>query len=298
MRVRDGLLAFLGVVTIAGLNFVAVHESNRELAPFWGAALRFGIAALLFAGYAAFRRIPFPRDRALLGVVLYGVLGFFAGYALAYYALVDLSPGLASIVMATVPLLTVLLASLQGQERLTLRPLVGALVALVGIGVIFAEGLRAAAPLLALLAMLAAAVSAAQTSIVVKRFPRPHPAIANAVGMGVGAALLAGLSLAAREPWVLPRTSGPWIALVYLILVGSVAMFFLFLLVLDTWTATAASYMFVLSPIVAIAAGAIVSGAPVTLLTLAGAAIVGVGVWVGALSSPVASAAAAPAASR
>ena len=38
------LAAFLVSTVIFGSNFVAVRLSNQELAPFWGAALRFAVA--------------------------------------------------------------------------------------------------------------------------------------------------------------------------------------------------------------------------------------------------------------
>lgn len=42
------LLVFAIAVLIGGSNFVAARFSNRELAPFWGAGLRFGIAGVYF----------------------------------------------------------------------------------------------------------------------------------------------------------------------------------------------------------------------------------------------------------
>ena len=45
---RATLAAFLGTVVLAGLNFVAVRFSNRELPPFEGAALRFRISLVWF----------------------------------------------------------------------------------------------------------------------------------------------------------------------------------------------------------------------------------------------------------
>ena len=46
---RAIVIAFLATVLLAGINAVAVRLSNAELAPFWGAALRFGCATAIFA---------------------------------------------------------------------------------------------------------------------------------------------------------------------------------------------------------------------------------------------------------
>jgi drug/metabolite transporter (DMT)-like permease len=113
---RATLLAFFGFVILSGSNFVGVRFSNFELPPFWGAALRFSVAGLLFFLIVALRRIQLPRGRALLGATVYGILSFGVSYAFAYYALVSLNAGLASVVLVLVPLATIFLAAAQGQE--------------------------------------------------------------------------------------------------------------------------------------------------------------------------------------
>lgn len=94
------LAAFAGVVLIGGANFVAVRFSNEELAPLFGAGIRFAAAALIFLGLVSMRRIPLPRGQALVGAVLYGLLAFTAAYALAYSALVTLPAAVGSVVMS------------------------------------------------------------------------------------------------------------------------------------------------------------------------------------------------------
>ena len=75
------LAAFATTVVIIGVNFVAVRLSNTGLAPGWGAAFRFGIAAWLLLGFVLARRIPLPSGRALVGAVLYGTFTFAAFFA-------------------------------------------------------------------------------------------------------------------------------------------------------------------------------------------------------------------------
>lgn len=277
------LAAFVGVVVIAGLNFVAVRFSNRELPPFAGAALRFGGAALLFWAFVVWRKIPLPRGRGLVGALVFGLLSFAASYALAYYGLVFVPAAFASVIIALVPLLTLVLAGIQGVERATVRAGVGALVALAGIAILFWDSLRADSSVLPLLALVLAAVAIAQSSIVVKRFPRAHPAGTNAIAMTFGAVLLAALSLAVREPWALPRAPPTLIALGYLVTIGSVGLFGLYLFVLGEWTASAVSYQTVLSPFVTVAAGALLAGEVVGWAFALGGAIVLAGVYLGAL---------------
>jgi drug/metabolite transporter (DMT)-like permease len=272
------------VVLIGGSNFVAVRFSNAELPPYWGAALRFLPAGVLFFAAMVLSRIPMPRGAALRGAAIYGVLNFCASYALAYYGLVDAPAGTAAVIFATVPLFTLALVALHGQEAFRARGLVGALIALSGIALVFREQLSTDIPLPALLAILASAAVAAESGVLAKGLPRMHPIATNAVGMLVGGALLLALSLVAGEQRPLPRAPETWAALVYLSLVGSIGLFALFLAMLRRWTASASSYSIVVMPLVAIALGAALRSEVITAVFLVGAALVAVGVYIGALS--------------
>ena len=285
-RSPDGftLVAFALAVTLGGGNFLAVRFSNQELPPFWGAGLRFSLAALLFVAIVVVLRLRWPRGSQLLLTLLYGVLGFAAFYALMYWALLQVTAGVATIVMAVVPLVTLLLAAAQGLERLRPRGVFGALLALAGIGWMTVGPEQVAIPLSALAAMLAAALAVGESIILGKRLSANHPAMTNAVGMTAGAVLLLGLSLAAGEAWALPRQTGAAVAVAYLVTLGSVGLFALVLDVVRRWTVSATSYMFVLFPVVTLALGAWLADEPVTGEAILGALVVVLGVWVGALS--------------
>lgn len=72
------MLAFAGVVVLGGANATAVKLTVAELAPFWGAALRFLAAGALMLLLVAASRRSLPRGRSLTGAVVYGVVGFAA----------------------------------------------------------------------------------------------------------------------------------------------------------------------------------------------------------------------------
>jgi O-acetylserine/cysteine efflux transporter len=261
-----------------------VRFSNAELPPYWGAAIRFLPAGALFFAAMALSRIPIPRGASLRGAAVYGALNFGAGYAFGYYGLVDTPAGTAAVILATVPLFTLGLVALHGQERFRVRGLIGGLIALAGIGLVFREQLSANVPMLSLLAMLANALVAAEAGVIAKGMPRMHPIATNAVGMLVGGVLLLVLSLAVGERHALPQASETWAALIYLCVIGSIGLFGLFLAMLRRWTASASSYALVVMPLVAIALGAILRSEAITPIFLAGGGLVAVGVYIGALS--------------
>ena len=272
------------MILIGGSNFVAVRFSNAELPPFWGATIRFiPASALLFLSLLVWK-IPVPRGAALVGAVLWGALNFGVGYALLYFGLQKAPAGTASVMLATVPIFAFVLAYLHGLERFRVRPLVGALIALLGIAVVFAEQLTADVPPLNLLAVLANAAVAAEAGVIAKRFPRTHPLSTNAVGMLVGAVIVGVLSFAVGEAHALPQRIETQLTLVYLATVGSIGLFGLFIFVLNRWTVSASSYALVVMPLVALSLGALLRGEAISPFFLVGAAVVAVGVYVGALS--------------
>ncbi|MGQ0534965.1 MAG: EamA family transporter [Methanobacteriota archaeon] len=109
------LLAFAAMVLLLGSNFVAVRFSNRELAPFWGGGFRFALGMFLLATIVALRRVPMPRGPAFWGAALFGALAFGGNFAFLYWGLVRTPAGTASVLFATTPLLTFLLAVAVGQ---------------------------------------------------------------------------------------------------------------------------------------------------------------------------------------
>jgi drug/metabolite transporter (DMT)-like permease len=277
-------LAFVGAFVIGGSNFVAVRYSNEELAPYWGAGVRFALATLLLLAVTRVMRLPLPSGRALVATALYGALSIGVSYALLYWALVSAPAVFASVVVALVPLLTLLLAAAEGLERLSWRGLAGGAVAISGVAVVFGEQLRLDVPLAAGLAALAGAVCIAQANVLAKRLPHLHIFSVNTIAFGVGAALLLALSLLAGEPRALPQRSDTWIALAYLVVPGAIGLFGLFLYVLERLTASATSYVLVLAPIVTVTLGVLLRAEPVTGTLLAGAVLVGIGVYLGALT--------------
>jgi O-acetylserine/cysteine efflux transporter len=282
---RSTLAAFVVAVVFLGVNFVAVRFSNQELPPFWGSSLRFIIASVILFSMVRLRKIPLPQGMALTGAVLFGLFSFAISYGFLYWGLTRVSAGMASVTFATIPLITQLIASLIGQERLTWRGILGALVVIAGISLVFLEQLRFDIPFIYMGAVLAGVVSSALSGIVVKHFPKSHPISTNVVGMGVGALLLLILSFFVGETRALPALPATWTALAWLVL-SSIVGFVLIVWLLSRWTATATSYIGVLTPLVTIVAASILTGETPTVTFLMGSLLVLAGVYVGALSAP------------
>ncbi len=280
------LVAFIAFSVLGGANAVAVKFALLDLAPFWAAGTRFAIAGLLLFGLAVAMRRPLPRGEQLVGTTLFGFFGVGLAYLFLYWGLQTAPAGTTMLMLATVPLLTVLLAVAQRVEPLRILGLAGAVIASIGIVVVGRDQIRLDVPLLALGALLLGAVCMAQSAVVVKRFPPGDPVPANAIGMTLGGLMLFVMALATGEPLVAPAGVESWLAMAYLVVPGSILLFVLALYILARWTASATSYAFLFFPLVAVALGALMLNEPVQPTFLIGGAIVLVGVYVGAVHRP------------
>lgn len=280
---RGTLAAFLLVSVLAGGNAVGIRFSNRELDPLWGASLRFAAAALILLAAMAVLKLPMPRGRDFRGSAFYGLLSFAAGFALIYYGLQELHAGFGQILLAIVPLATLLLAVVERQETFRWAAAAGGVIALIGIVVMSQGALREAIPMVSVLALVGGAFCFAQAGIVVGWVPTVHPVSVNAIGMAVGSAALIVGSVVTGESQAMPDVVETWAALAYLIVIGSVVVFVLFVLVIKRWGASRAAYTLVLIPIFTVMYSVWLLDEPVGWELLAGGALVLAGVYVGAL---------------
>jgi len=280
---RGTLVAFLvGAVLSAG-NPISVKFSNVELDPFWGATLRFALAAALMLTVMAVLRVRFPRGRALLGAVLYGVFNFGLAFACLFYALVELGAGFLQILLAVIPLITLLLVVVQRLERLRASAVVGAVVAFVGVLLMSQVAVGDSISLTSILVAMAAAFCLAEGAVLVRVFPPEHPVSLNAVGMTVGAIILFIGHLIAGDEMALPTMRATWLALAYMVVIGSGVVFSLWVYVLRRWEASRAAYNFVLLPITTLLFSHWITGEQVGPELILGGILILVGVYVGAL---------------
>jgi len=278
------LIAYILSVIFAGANAVGVRFSVAELAPFWGAAIRFAIAAFIFWTLAIIRKAAMPRGRGFVGVALYGFFAFGGSYAFLYWAIQYIPAGLTQVMLSVVPLLTFFFAFFHRLEKFQLRGLIGALFAVAGIAYAFFEHPGSSLPVGALIAVLAGAACIAESTVVAKMHPQNDLFMTNALAMTVGTVTLLVLSFVGGEERNIPTQSATWIAISYLVLFGSVVVFYLFLYVINNWTASASSYQFVLFPFVTVLVAGWLANETINPAFVIGGILVLVGVWIGALS--------------
>ncbi|GAG94727.1 unnamed protein product, partial [marine sediment metagenome] len=124
----------------------------------------------------------------------------------------------------------------------------------------------------------------AEGTVLYKTFPGADPLAVNSLALTTGAVILFLISLFAGETWILPANQATWIAYGYLVIAGSVLMFYSFLYVLNRWSASATSYSTLLIPVATIVVAAWLLDEQITLQFMVGSIIVVGGVWLGAIS--------------
>lgn len=280
---RPVLLAFFLFILVGGGASVAIRITYAEMAPFWAAASRFALAAIVFWLLVYFQKLRLPKGRALLGAVIFGTVTVGLAFVLIAWGLVATPASLYQILMALVPLLTLFLSALHGVESITTRGILGSLLAVVGIAITVGGATSVQLSLPHIIAILVAAAFMAEGGVLIKKFPPNPPIMTNAIGMTVGALILGVVSLFSREPWVLPTQTNTIVAFIYLTFFVTILAFMLYMFVLGKWTASGTSYGFVIVPLVTIVVAATIAGETITINFLLGAVFVLAGVFVGAL---------------
>jgi drug/metabolite transporter (DMT)-like permease len=175
-----------------------------ELRPFTVVLVRFGAAAIamLLVVRVSGHRMP-GSGRTWVGFLVLGALNSFVPFSLIAWGQVHLTSGLASILNATTPLFTAVVAHAWGQERLVAHRVGGVLLGLAGVAVLIGPGAlrHLGASTLGELAIVGAAIFYAFAGTYGRRF-RAMPAVVPVAVMLTTSALLAlPRALVLDHPW-------------------------------------------------------------------------------------------------
>jgi len=251
--------------------------AGETIPPVFAAGVRFLLAGALMGAFVLARRgrDPFRVGRSeLASAALVGVL-LLGANALLFVAERRVPIGLASLLIASVPLWIVLMRTVTG-DRPSRVALAGVGTGFVGIAVLVRP--TAAASLLGILLVLGSALVWATGSFASSKLPLPEdPFVATTLQMLSGGALLLPLGLAFPGAESLDPTTWSWrslVGLTYLVLIGSLVGYTAYVWLLGNLPiSTVATYAYV-NPVVAILLGVIFLDESVSWQILVGAAVV------------------------
>ena len=273
--------ALLGLLAVLwGGAFFFSKVALGELPPATVVLARFGVAALAMLMVVRLTGHRMPRSpRIWAGFALLGLLNNFIPFSLIAWGQVHITSGLASILNATTPLFTALVAHALGQERLTAHRVAGVLLGLAGVAVLIGPGAlqQLGVHTWSELAIVGAAVSYAFAGTYGRRF-RAMPAAVPVAGMLTTAALTAlPIALVLDRPWMRRPSLAVGGALLALALLTTALGFLLYFRLLSSAGAINVMLVTLLIPVTALLLGSLVLDEPVAPTALAGMALIGAG---------------------
>jgi len=251
-------LAFTACTVIWGSTFLFISIGNDTVAPMWAASLRLIFASLVLVALVLAGGRGLPTGRALRAAASFGMFQFGFSLPLLYWGETVIPSGLAAVVFATIPITSALIARAFGLERLERLKMGGAVLALGGVGLLFAHALTARITPLPLLAVYLATVAAALGSTMLKRGPRQDPMGANAVAAAVGVPFCLLASWLLHESRELPVHWVQIYPILYLAIAGSVGAFVVFAWLVNHWPVSTIAFIGVVVPVIAVTLGALV----------------------------------------
>jgi drug/metabolite transporter (DMT)-like permease len=277
MRAR---IVWLVLCAIWGSTWLFIKLGLRDLPPVTFAGIRFVIASLILLAIGLIRGRRIPRRRADWALIAAtGILAFAINYGLLFWGEQHISSGLAALLQTTIPAFGLIIAHVHlPSERMTMAKVFGVILGILGVGVIFSNQLSSEGPhaLWGSAAIVVGAFAAAYANVLVKaRGGHLDPAMLASGQMffGLIPLLLVGISTEGN-PLFFHWTGLAVVALVYLVVVGSVVAFLLYYWLVRNMDVTKTMLISLVTPLVAVTLGMIVLDERLSWRTVMGGACI------------------------
>ncbi len=272
------LLAFATIYFVWGSTFLAIRVGVREVPPFLMAAMRFLAAGLILYGWTVLRGERSPTVRQWTSAAWLAILIFVLDYGLLFWAEQRVPSGIAAVMMATIPVFMALSEIIfLRTQRLTVRLALALLIGIGGVAVLMSRSLNlGGAPVdgAGAVALIVAAIAWAVSSALTRILELPSSkAMSSGAQMLVGGVFLAITAAALGEfrnfhPSAVSR--GAWLALLYLIVPGSIIAFTAYVWLIHHESPTKVGTYAYVNPVVAVLIGYFLGGEALGLRTILG----------------------------
>ena len=274
------LLIVLALVWGAAFFFSEV--ALEEVRPFTIVFARVSLAAVALWLVVLAAGLPLPRSAGLWGAFFaMGAINNVLPFSLIVWGQTAITGGLASILNASTPVFTVLLAHFfTRDERLTAGRLAGVLLGLAGVAVMIGpEALAGLGGSVAgQLAVIAAAICYGCAGVFGRRFASQPPLVTAAGQVTASSCLMLPLMLLVDRPWTLAMPGlETWGSLLAMALLGTALAYIIYFRILATAGATNILLVTLLVPVSAVLLGMIVLGERLETYQLPGMMLIGLG---------------------
>ncbi len=267
-----------------GGSFFFVGIAVKELPPITIVTLRVTIAALALLTVCRVLGYSLPRKvEVLRAFLIMGLLNNIIPFSLIVWGQTHIASGVASILNATTPLFTVLVAHMMTtDEKVSANKLAGVIIGFVGVATMIGPAALTGerSSLWGQLAILGAAISYAFAGIFGRRFKAMGvPPLVTATGqISASSLVLIPAALLVDRPWALAMPSGEtWAALFGIALLSTALAYLIFFRILSSAGATNLALVTFLIPVSAIVLGSLVLGEQLALKHVIGMAMIAAG---------------------
>ena len=272
------LLAFAIIYFVWGSTFLAIRVGVREVPPFLLAAMRFLAAGLALYGWMIARGERSPGARQWMSAFLIALLIFVFDYGLLFWAEQRVPSGPAAVMMATIPVFMALSEIIfLRTQTLTVRLTLALLIGIGGVAVLVSRSLNlGGAPVdsAGAAALIFGSMSWSVASALTRKLPLPSSrAMSSGTQMLAGGILLALVAVALGEfrnfhPGAVSAEA--WLALLYLIVPGSIIGFTAYTWLIQHESPTRVGTYAYVNPVVAVLVGYFFGGEMLGLRTALG----------------------------
>jgi drug/metabolite transporter (DMT)-like permease len=271
------ILAFFAIYVLWGATFLAIRIAVQLIPPFFTAGLRFFAAGTFLYCFMRLRGQPRPSPAEWRSLAVIGLLMFVATYGALFWGEQYVPSGITSVLQATLPVITIALEVLVfRRQRLRWRMLAAVLMGFCGVALLLLENGRQQVGLLPCAVILAGGTAWSLGAVLTRSMPLPQSRpLTSGAAMMLGGSVLLMLSGITGEMHPFPHIPArAALALLYLIVGGSLLAFTAYIWLLGRMPATRVASHAYVNPLVAVALGYFVAGEIITVRTILAATLV------------------------
>lgn len=270
------VLAFFAIYVLWGATFLAIRVAVLQMPPFLVAGIRFFVAGGLLYGFMRLRGEPSPSAVQWRSIALMGLFMFVVTYGALFWAEQFVPSGITSVIEASLPAITLTLEVFVFRQQRFRWGMLGAVgLGFGGVALLLFKN-ESGIEVLPCLVILGGGVAWSLGAVLTRSAPLPRSRPLTAGGaMMLGGLVLLALSRMSGEinplPYI-PVRAG--VALLYLIVGGSLIAFTAYVWLLGRMPATRVASHAYINPVVAVALGYFVAGEELTVRTLLAAVLI------------------------
>lgn len=270
-KFRGMIFVVISAIAFGAIPVFARAAYNAGSDPISVLFFRFSIASIIMIPFIAVQKIPFPRGRFLLGLMLMGGIGY-VGQSFCYFtALTMASAGLVAILLYLYPAIVVILSSLLFKERITGLKVSALILALTG--TVLTIGLGGGGSLLGIaLAMTAPFIYSAYI-LAGSKITKEVEILSSSTVVMISASFVFGTFIAVKG-LNMPQTLVGWGGVLAIALISTVIAIIAFFAGLKRVGPTNASMLSTFEPVTTVVLAAIVFGEEIGLMRIMGGILI------------------------